>query len=314
MATAAQKRQQQLEEQRRRELNQRNAASTIRAGNSPFSPFTPYQPPPTPSGYYDPGLDAQQRAAERGYLDTQQDLSLAASRSAEDYGIGRAAVQQGYDRGSFDLTRGYERGSFDLTRGRDRGQADIATQRGYEGEDYTRNVGLLTRNFQQLGRQQAEGARKYGVTSGGIALLSAAKRAENQGIEQQGLDIAHNRATAGFNTAGTRLNEDYTTSSGRLGEDYTTGTTRLGQDRDTQFGQLDLGYGRGVTDRATALERAGRENTLYGLDIAGQKAYQAQQAGYSAPAPGPRTRTQTVGGYVYTYDQTGRIISKKRAK
>jgi hypothetical protein len=292
MATAAQKRQQQLEEQRRRELNQRNAARTIQAGNSPFTPFKPYQPPPIPSGYYDPALDAQQRAAGRGYLDTQQDLSLAGTRSAEDYGIGRAAVQQGYDRGSFDLNRSH-----------DRGLADIATQRGYEGEDYTRNVGLLTRNFQQLARQQAEGARKYGVTSGGIALLSAAKRAENQGIEQQGLDIAHNRANAGFDTAGTRLNED-----------YTTGTTRLGEDRDTQFGQLDLGYGRGVTDRATSLERAGRENTLYGLDIAGQKAYQAQQAGYTAPPPGPRTRTQTVGGYVYTYDQTGRIISKKRAK
>jgi hypothetical protein len=287
VATTAAKRQRELELQAQRTAaaqKQHKVASTLQAGNSPFGAFKPYQPP-NPAGYYDPALDAQQRAAGRGYLDTQQDTALAGTRAAVDYGLD-----------TDDITRSYTRGL-----------ADIGTQRGYENENYTRNVGLLTRQYGQLARRQAEGARRYGVTSGGIALLSAAKRAENQGIEQQTADIAHTRALTGFDTS----------------------TTRLGEDRTSAQGRLDLGYGRGVDDRTLALSRAGRENTFFGTDIGAQKAYQAAQAGYTAPAPGtpggmPRNervlpggghvRTQTVGGITYTYDKTGKIISRKRAK
>jgi hypothetical protein len=309
VATTAAQRQRKLELEAQRTAaaqRQRQTAATLRAGKSPFKPFKPYQPP-NPAGYYDPALDAQKRAAGRGYLDTQQDTALAGTRSAVDYGLGMDAINQSFDRGAFDLTRS-----------RDRGLEDIGTQRGYETADYTRNTGLLTRQYGQLARKQAEGARKYGVTSGGIALLSAAKRAENQGIEQQTADIAHTRAQSGFDTSTTRLGEDYTTGYGRLGEDRTTAT-----------GQLDVNYGRGVDDRTLALSRAGRENTLFGSDINASKAYQAAQNNYIAPARGAKggiptnerigaggahTRTQTFNGIQYTYDPTGRIISQKRVK
>lgn len=204
--------------------------------------FTPYVPPPIPSGSYDPSLDASRNAAARGLFDTTQDTTLAGARAGEDYGFGQADINTGYDRGI----------------------QDIGTQRTQTNEDYNRNTSLLTRSFGILGNQQAEQARKYGVTSGGIALLSAAKRAANQGIQQDALNTSHDRTLAGLDTAQTRLGEDKTTSLGRL----------------------DVGYNRGVTDRSTALSRAGREDAFFGLDTEGQKAFQAGQAGYSAPQRG----------------------------
>jgi hypothetical protein len=131
-------------------------------------------------------------------------------------------------------------------------------------------------------------------------LLSAAKRQENQGLEQQVLDTAHTRAQTGFDLAQTGL---------------------------------ETGYNRGVADRGTTLGRARSEDTFYGTDVNAQKLYQAQQAGYEAPvrgepggirrnehiiASGPQagthTRTTVVGGYQYTYGPTGAIISKKRVR
>lgn len=288
MASAAQRRQREIELQnqaRAREQTRANQYATLRAGHSPFQPFRPYQPPPVPTGTYDPALEAQLGAANRGYGDLRQDTALAQTRGAEDYGFGLTAADTSLNRGL----------------------ADIATQRGYENQDYTRNTDLLARSFQQLARQQTERARQYGVVSGGIALLSAAKRQENQGLAQQGLDLTHARTFAGLDTT----------------------QTRLGENRDTTVGQLAVGYNRGIADQTTALARAGRENTQFGLDVGAQKAYQAGQAGYVAPLPGepggmPRnervraggqhTRTATIGNIVYAYGPTGKIISKRRVK
>jgi hypothetical protein len=254
----------------------------------PARGFTPYQPPPIPAGYYDPSLDAQRDAASRGLTQTEQDIGLAGRRGAEDYGLNPN-----------DPTYGYSTvGQINTQFGRQ--AQDLQTNRAYEGQDYGRNVAMLTRNYQQLSRQQAETARRYGVTSGGIALLSAAKRAENQGLEQQDLDTAHSRAVSGFDLAGTRLGEDKTNA----------------------LGQAQTVYNRGVADQGTALSRARAEDLFYGLDVGAQKQYQASQAGYEAPL-GPRNeftspsgqpyRTVKSGGYVISYDQNGREISRRKA-
>lgn len=211
-----------------------------------MGPARPWQPPPIPSGYYDPALDAQRRAAQRGYVDFQQDVGLAGSRSAEDYGIQTGDIRQQFGRS----------------------MQDLGLARQYEGENYGRSTGLLGRQFGILANQQRQRLAQSGVLSGGIALLAAQKRAANQAVEQQGLDIAHTRALTGFGTQETRLGENLNQSLGAAG----------------------LGYTRGVTDRATQLARAGRENTSFGLDVEAEKAYQAQQAGYVAPtAPTNRT-------------------------
>lgn len=262
--------------------------------------FTPYQPPPIPSGYYDPALDAQRDAASRGLLNNEQDIGLAGRRSQEDLTFDTGQIEQGY-------TRGLQ----DLTTGRDRGIEDLGYARSDEGVDYGRNIEALTRSYGQLGRRQAEQARKYGVTSSGIALLSAAKRNENQALERRDIDTGHERATRGFDVAGRRIGEDFSTGSGRLGEDRTTALGRTSQL-----------YDRGVADRGTALSRARSEDTFFGLDVGQQKQYQAQQAGYDAPTgpaneftrpDGTVVRTIRRGGDVYVYDQTGKLVEKRKA-
>lgn len=180
----------------------------------------PFKPPPIPAGYYDPALDAQRQAATRGLDYGEQDIGLAGRRAQEDYGTQNT---------------------------------QLLHQKQYADQDYTHNVQMLTRQFAQLGRQQGEQARQYGVTSPGLALLSAAKRQENQGIAQGELD-----------------------------------TTYLRRGRELADAQtaLDTDYNRGVADRGTGLSRARSEDLFYGLDIGAQKNYQAQQAGYVAPTSG----------------------------
>jgi hypothetical protein len=227
-----------------------------------FKPYNPQVPP----GYYDPALDYQKAAANRGYLQTQGDTTLANTRALEDYNTGI-------------------------------GQLDLA-ERQYD-ETYNRNVGLLTRRYENLGVAQGERQNAYGVVpGGGAALQSAAKRAANQAVEQGGLDLAR--------------------SQFREGIEGPAGHPELGQ-----RGALSTAYGRGVDDRTLALTRAGKENAFYGQAIEKQKAYQNQQLANPWVAPpkpanertlpgGQHVRTVTAGGYRYTYDKTGKIISKKR--
>lgn len=183
----------------------------------PHAPAAP--PPPIPAGYYDPALDAQLRAANRGYGDFQADNALAGTRAIEDYGFTTGDIRTGFARTS---------------------------------ADYQRNTALLARSFGILADQQRQRQAQAGILSGGISLLSAQKRAANQGIQQTGLDIGFQRAQ---------------------------------QNEQTALGRAAVGFQRGVTDRATGLARAGRENTQFGLDTEAEKAYQAQQAGYVAPKP-----------------------------
>jgi hypothetical protein len=272
---------------------------------SKYPRFDPYQPPPPPSGSYDPILDAQQAASQRGLGDVRQDTSLAGTRAAVDYGLGVEG-----------LNRSYGRGMEDFTTSRDRGMQDYGQQLGRGEEDYTRNVGLLQRSYQQLGRREAEGARSRHVISGGLALRAAQIRAENEAIDRQPLD-----------TGISRLRQDVSTGQTRLGEDYARGTGRLGQDRDLGVGQLALGYDRGVSDRRTALSRAEREGAQFGLDVGASKAYQAGQSGWAPPergAAGGMPKNEFVkpdgthykviisNGWRYEVDPSGRVLNKRK--
>jgi hypothetical protein len=250
-----------------------------------FPDFSPYQPPLPPSGSYDPSLDAQRAAAQRGLGDLRQDTALGNTRAAVDYGLGVEDYGRQYGRGAADLNLALGRGE----------------------SDYSRNVGLLQRSYTQLARRQAEAGRAHGVLSGGLAARAAAIRAQNEAIDQQPLD-----------TGISRLRQDTQTQLGRLGEDRDLGIARLG-----------LGYDRGVTDRGTALTRAERENTQFGLDVGTQEAYQAGQAGWAPPgrgeaggmpknefvAPdGSHYKVIVSNGWRYKVDQAGRVISKERRR
>ena len=173
-------------------------------------------------GSYNPDLDAAERAATRGLGQLRQDTELGLARAGQDYTFGRE-----------DLNRGLSRGE----------------------EDYRTNTQALQRSFNILAGRQQENANAAGVLRGGAMLQAAAKRKENQGIQQGGLD----------------------TSIGRLRQDTQTG-----------LGRLDVGYNRQVSDFGTAQQRATDENTFYGQDIAAQRFFQASQPGSGWTPPKPK--------------------------
>lgn len=198
-------------------------------------------PPKPPAGSYNPDLDAARAAAGRGILDTRQDIELGLARAGQDYTFGKEDVQRTFDRGTQDLTTAHQRND----------------------QDFATNTNLLQRSFNILAGQQAGQQRQMGVAGGGAALQAAAKRQENQGIQQTGLNTSHQRA-----------NENILREAGRLGEDRGTGLGRLG-----------VGYNRQVTDFGTQGYRAERENKQYGLDIDAQRYFQAAQTGWEPPPP-----------------------------
>ena len=132
---------------------------------------------------------------------------------------------------------------------------------------------------------------------------------------------SQDRLTQDYGTNRGRLTEDYQTSGNRLGEDFTRGSTRANQDYATGNDALNLAYQRGETDLGRTEYRAGRELGFFGQDTAAQKLYQAAQTDWTAPYPkgegltaaGTPYREQTSGGYIYRYDQKGKLISKRKA-
>lgn len=176
-----------------------------RPKRSPWA-FTPYAPPPIPSGSYDPALDAQLYAAQRGYGDTAEDVGTQQLRAGDDYGLN---VE--------DINRGFTRGTEDLGTARTRG-----------GEDYGRNVAMLTRKYKNIGDVQAQQQAGGGVTSGGAMLQAAAKRKANEGLERTDIDTGYNRFLADNTLAGTRLGEDKDIGLGRAALGYGRTTADLG--------------------------------------------------------------------------------------
>lgn len=197
-----------------------------------FKPFTPYGTPPPDR--YDPALDFQLAAGERGLGDTVTDAATAGRRGVEDYG--------------------FQRG--DLERTQSRGLEDIGLQKGWAGEDHQRAIDMLTRNYGNLATQQGGQARLMGASGGGALLQAQRKRTSNMAIDQQPIDTQFNRTMTGLNTQTDRLNEDTGTGIARLGvnlergiSDQGLGVQRAG--REQVFLGLDSDRARQAQAQAT---------------------------------------------------------------
>jgi hypothetical protein len=223
--------------------------------------FTPAPPAVPPAGFYDPALDAQDRAGDRGLAQLLQDLGKQGSRAEDQRTIDRGQVNQGADWSLADLLRGSQREG-----------ADYGTATGRLGEDHATNTATIGRNYQRLGQSQAGAAQMAGVAQGGTFAAAKAARDTNQGLEQGAEDL-------GFNRTGADLLRDHM----RYGEDNTTSVDRTKTTRDQQLGDVDRLFGYGVVDRADTAQRGTNENTFFGQDVGAQKLYQAGQQGWVAP-------------------------------
>jgi hypothetical protein len=232
-----------------------------------------------PSGTYDPALDAQQGAAQRGFADIQQDTEQAGQRANTDWTTNRtaAATERGYGAEDFGVARQNTEQSYQ------RSLADLLTSRAREGQDYSRNVQGVSRGYSRLGSQQAESAASRGVTQGGTLAAALAARTENEGLDRQPMDTAHGRAVTDSQNAEMRMGTDRATAlsdiarrESRFNAGYDDPTTGL-------FAKLDTGYQRGVDDRALDTARAGRELGFYNQDVGAARFFQAGQIGYTPP-------------------------------
>lgn len=185
-------------------------------------------------------------------------------------------------------------------------QDTLKQQRDRQFADLDRQVQALQRGYSRLGGRQTESVNAAGLLRGGAMLQAAAKRQANEVIDRQPIE-----------TARARVAEDTDQALQRLALDYAPPSA------DNPLG------GRRFQDRTTALTRGEREGAQFGIDVNNQKLYQASQVGYVAPgrgdpggiprnervtATGVHTRTQRVGGTVYTFDQHGNVIKRRPAK
>lgn len=207
------------------------ATRKIRAWGQPNSNFEqPSTAPPTftatptvmpPAGMYDPALDAQGRAGDRGLGYLLQDLGKAGTRADDQHTIDRGQINQGADWSLADLLTGHNR----------------------EGEDYGRATADLGQSYQRLGASQAGAAIQAGVAEGGTFAAAKKARDVNQGHDQSGLDLGHARAGEDYNTQTDRVTKTRDQQLGDVDRLYGYGTVdradtgQRAQDENTFFGQ-----------------------------------------------------------------------------
>jgi hypothetical protein len=248
-----------------------------------FTPFkAPVNPPP---GTYDPAIDAQVRAAQRGYGDLGQDYTVGKTRAQDDYLTATQNDQTDYQNALGDLTQTHDRSLSDLLLGRTRGT-----------EDYNASVANLDRSYLRLGDQQTQAANAAGVIGGGALAQALQKRTANEAIDRAPIDTNYNRFLG-----------DSQTQEGRINQDFTTGSSRLQDELNRQLGALSLNLDRTYGDQGdqtVALARAGRENTAFGIDATASRWGQAAGTGYTAPEKPANEHTDPRTGQTFRLVRT----------
>lgn len=156
-------------------------------------------------GSYDPDIDAQERAAERGFGYTTEDVDRGRERSLSDYLLGQGEVQRQYGENL----------------------SDLITQRTQGQQDYQTNLQSISRNFQRLGNAQAQTGRQRGL-AGGFQQQAARKRAVNQALERAPVDLGFKRFMEGSQLAEKRLGEARDRDVGQLSLGYQRGDEDFG--------------------------------------------------------------------------------------
>jgi hypothetical protein len=159
------------------------------------------RPPP---GTYDPDLDAQERAAQRGYGNTIEDVGRARERASSDFGLGEGEIGRQYGENLSDLIKSRSQGT----------------------QDYQTNLQTIARDFSQLGNVQAQRGRQAGL-GGGFAMQAQRKRAANEAITRAPVDLGFQRFMEGSKLAETRLGEAKKREAGQLGLGYSRGSEDL---------------------------------------------------------------------------------------
>jgi hypothetical protein len=290
-----------------------------RYGSAPQQPYTPFQLPTSPPpGSYDPALDAQQRAQERGYGDLQASDATNSLYAGQDYQTGVSRENTSYANTLADIATGRTRSNEDFATGTGRVNEDYTRGTSRSNEDYGTATGNLVRAFGQLGQAQRGNIAAAGL-GGGALRQALARRTENQGIQQKGLDTSHTRSLEDLTTGKSRSLQDLGTAHDRSLQDYSTGETRAGTAHENSLADILTGYTRGQATQATQEAIAGRELGFGTQDINAEKTYAAQGAGWD-PTAGRPPNEYSHGGVTYRkvggqrYLPSGQQVSLKKIR
>lgn len=213
----------------------------------PSGAWTP-SPAVIPSGAYNPTLDIELAAGKRGEQNTLEDLATKEGRGEDNYAINQGEVQR---------------------------------SQGEQADEHQRALTALSRNFTQLGTEQAEKANAAGdatgATSGALA-QAAAKRSSNETIQREPIDTAY---------------------------------AREGEADERSLGKLALARQQEAEDDATTGSRAEREQAQFGVDTRTVEAREAANNGYSDEGGVVgRTSIQPGAGFVHV----GLLQRKQRGR
>lgn len=304
-----------------------NRPNTGVGGQQSFSPYDQFMgnlpdlldPPALPSfetppmGTFDPGLEAERRASQRGLADLLEDTARANWRARQDFGAERRIDRRGLRRDRTDLRQSYRTARRDTRLNRRQGLQDIRLRRGDErlslsralgdlavartrgSEDYDRELSNLQRQFRAAAQEDTERANRQGVLEGGTMAASDAVRAANQAYERGEIDLERLRDVEDLNRTEGRERQDSRRSMRRLGiserrlrgdagraltdlaRQRRTSGRRLGQDfrLDRRIDRRE--FGRDKFDRMEQASRAVREQAAFEQDITQQEFFQANQ-------------------------------------
>lgn len=222
-----------------------------------------------PSMTFDPALEAQRRAAQRGLEDTEADVKTKRHYAEKDLALALRGIRTNTTRHRQDLNRSFDRGNQKLANQ----ESDTRRNAERQEQDFHTRLADIGRQFAELGHRQGEGANVAGVNDAGTAAASAAARGQNQV-----------RAEAPIHTAEGRLHEDLmtaleriATAHGQLEADHGLGINRLKQDRNIQRREAHRETGRSDFGYRREEERARREAAIADTNLLEEEIYQARQ-------------------------------------
>lgn len=222
-----------------------------------------------PSMTFDPALEAQRRAAQRGLEDTEADVKTKKHFAEKDLELALRGIRTNTTHKRQDLNRSFTRGSEKLANQ----ESDTKRNAERQEQDFHARLADIGRQFAELGHRQGEGANVAGVNDAGTAAASAAARGANQF-----------RAEAPIHTAEGRLHEDLmtaldriATAHGQLESDHSLSLNRLKQDRNIQRREAHRETGRSEFGWGREEERARREAAIADTNLLEEEIYQARQ-------------------------------------
>jgi hypothetical protein len=244
-----------------------------------------------PLGTYDPALDYQLRASQRGLADLIETTRKENQRSRIDYRTGRRLNRRQLGRDLYDLRTSFAQGEQDLGLEREalgtsftRDLTDLAQARQRGEEDYNRTLANLQREYAAQAFTQSQNAVSQGVDRGGGVEASQQVRTANQEWDRGAIDTEHARSLQDLATTEGRTTADYETnlraldlSMSRLAQSFDVSRRRTRQNFGAEKRLDRRKLRRGLADSHEKLSRAKREQGLYEPSVIQQEYFQAHQ-------------------------------------